>query len=434
MADADRKILIVDIWAEQGTNLHRYAAGLAAGASKYADVTLAAPYSFVRPDGHSYKVIRTFFPFSSRMKKGFVRKVIRGAEYIHGYCRLARIAKKQKYDVIQVEWPLRYKLDARLYRNLKKGCRLFVYKAHNVLPHSSGDNYIEQMREIYEIADLILIHGRNIIEHEFVALFPEFKHKLVVQRHGINEPRDLSYDIETIDPALVARVQAVHAAGAKAEPATDGNTDLSCALRDNAVHEAGETAFRAVGEPKMYLFFGDIHEDKGLDRLVEIWLRDFADSDSLLVICGRQVGSYPAMQRLASAMSACPNLIHLKGFIPDKDLNFLVSSCDIVVLPYRKAYMSNVVFACVEFSKPFLATDFGALREYADDGKDGFIVANETEQIRKKLLEIETGESREHLAEMGASLKEHFERAHRWEVIEREVVETYEKHLQGQNG
>jgi len=386
-------ILIVDIWAEQGTNLYRYASGLAAGASKFANVTLAAPYSYRKPPEHNYRLINTFFPFTAKMKKhGFVRRVIRGAEYIHGYRRLARIARKERFDIIQIEWPLRYKLDARLYRKLKEGCKVFVYKAHNVLPHSTGEKFLEDMRVIYDMADVILIHGRNHIEKEFLEYYPEFQDKLLVQRHGVNDPRELRYDISEVNPTLVQRIREVN-----------GNTK------------------------KIYAFFGDIHEDKGLDRLVKIWLEEFRDSGSLLVVAGRILGEYPAFRSLEPAMKECSNLLYLPGYIYENDVNFLMESCDMVVLPYRRAYMSGVTYTCAEFGRTLLATDWGALKEYADNEKDVFIVDNEDQPLREKLIEIDHNVSKERLREMGSSLKEHFYRDYRWSTIEKDVIRAYEE-------
>ena len=390
------KMLVVDIWAEQGTNLHRYAAGLAAGASEYADVTVAVPYSFVRPEGHRYRVIHTFFPFSSKISgEGFVRRVIRGVEYVTGYLRIAHIAKREGFDVVQVEWPLRYRLDAKLYRHLKKGCRLFVYKAHNVLPHSSGDRFIEDMRVIYGIADKILIHGRSVIEREFVDLFPEYKDKLIVQRHGINEARDLSFDEGSIDPDMVSRIHAAHENGGK-----------------------------------VYFIVGDIHEDKGIDRLIRVWLDTFSKSSSVLIVRGRQLGSYPDLEALEPRIKESENIIFRRGYVYNNEVNYLMTECDLVVLPYRKAYMSGVFFTCVEFGRAFLATDWGVVAEYTDNGKDSFIVENSEEAFRDKLLDIDRNESREHLAEMGASLKEHYEREYNWKKIEHDVIGQYEKCLQ----
>lgn len=395
MEEKRLNILIVDIWAEQGTNLYRYASGLAAGASEYANVTLAAPCSYQRPPEHNYRLLNVFFPFTAKMKKhGFVRRVIRGAEYIHGYLHLARIARRERFDIIQIEWPLRYKLDAVLYRKLKENCTVFVYKAHNVLPHSTGEKYLEDMRVIYGMADVILIHGRNHIEKEFLEYYPEFLPKLLVQRHGVNDPRELRYDISVVNPKLVQRIRSV---------------------KNN--------------KNKIYVFFGDIHEDKGLDRLVKIWLEDFRDSGSLLVVAGRILGEYPAIRALEPAMEKCSNLLYLPGYIYENDVNYLMESCDMVILPYRRAYMSGVTYTCAEFGRTLLATDWGALKEYADNEKDVFIVDNEDRPLRGKLLEIDRNVSRERMREMGRSLKEHFYRDYRWSTIEKGVIRAYEEKI-----
>ena len=128
-------------------------------------------------------------------------------------------------------------------------------------------------------------------------------------------------------------------------------------------------------------------------------------------------------------MKACPNIYYKKEYVYNNEANYLMTACDMVVLPYRKAYMSGVVFTCVEFGKAFLATNWGVVKEYAENEKDGYIVDNDDEKLKGKLLDINENVSREHLAEMGSHLKIHFETEFSWKNIERGVISEYERIL-----
>jgi len=380
------KVLIIDPWCADKSNLYYYTTGLATGISEYADVTVISQKNCTTPEKIKYNLVKRFFPISYRMKRGKFRLAVRGFEYISAYFYIILLIRRKNFDVIHVEWPLLYSIDKVVFKYLRKSTKLLVLKAHNVLPHSSGDKYVKVFRKIYSIPAVILLHGESLKE-EFCSYFPEYRKKIEIQRHGIYLNHSLSYDIKLIDAKVVKKIQS---------------------------------------SGKVYLYFGFIHYDKGVDRLIKIWVEDFRNSKSLLIIAGAVSDRYKDFLDSEVALQKSDNILYLKGFAEDNLLNYLVVKSDLVILPYRAGSMSGVAFTAAELSTPILCTDFGTIREYVQDKVTGFIVENDNESLKKGLKCIDTQYTKEVLSSIGDSLHKSFMENYDWKVIgEKLVREVY---------
>lgn len=379
------KILIVDPWANMGSSLYSYTTGMVSEISKKAEVSVAVPSNFIIPTGDDYKVYNWFFKKSSVMdRNNKFRKVIRGIEYVNTYRKIVKLAKREEYDIIEIEWPLIYKVDVVIFRQLKKLCKRFVLKAHNILPHSTGIKYKNDMRKLYETADYILVHGEGI-KKEFLEIFPEFNMKLIIQRHGMFSNHNPIYDIKQIDPVIKEKIDSYE---------------------------------------RIYLFFGTLHEDKGVDRIASIWLKHFSDSKSLLIIAGRLPASYSSFLALRDQLYATNNVLLIEGLIEDNLLNYLVSACSMVLIPYIRGSMSGVVFTCAEFQKTFLSTKFGSIEEYLENGRTAFLVENSAEDILRGLKYIDKEVENGTLREMGQAHANFFYNNYSWKPIVDEMFKT----------
>jgi glycosyltransferase involved in cell wall biosynthesis len=61
-----------------------------------------------------------------------------------------------------------------------------------------------------------------------------------------------------------------------------------------------------------------------------------------------------------------------EGFMINEEVAVWFKACDVVVMPYRNIYQSGVVFLCLRFGVPIVATNVGSLSEYID-GDSGII-------------------------------------------------------------
>ena len=82
------KILYIDPWCGNGSNLYYYSTGLVGAMADYSDVVMVTQKDCNIKDNTKYKVLPLFFPKSSKMRRGIVRTFTRGLEYILSYIKI----------------------------------------------------------------------------------------------------------------------------------------------------------------------------------------------------------------------------------------------------------------------------------------------------------------------------------------------------------
>lgn len=379
------RVLLIDPWGIANTS--EYLNGLISGLSSKTDLTVITNYNFNCKDENDYtaRIYRWFFKKSENMNMGILRKIIRGLEYAITYRKIIRhLKKEQPYDVVHINWLLNYSLDVSFLKKIKKLSRKLVYTAHNVIPHINGKKSVEILRQVYSYPDRIILHG-EAVQQDFVKLYPEYANKVYIQKHGSNLIPNIYYDINNID------------------------TDIICKIEKYK---------------KIFICFGYIFVDKGIDRVVHLWNNEW--KDSLLIIAGKTDEAYSELSD-ALIQKNLDNLLFLNRFVDDNTLNYLISKSDIIVLPYRKASMSGVVFTACDFSKPILTTNAGAISEYLSDGIDSFVVNNDDLELRKKIEDIVKNISCEQLSIMGTALHTNINNTCSWNVVTTKLIhECYE--------
>jgi glycosyltransferase involved in cell wall biosynthesis len=381
------KVMMVDPWGTY--NMYLYTSGLCSSIAGDVDLTLWTNYYFPQEKKSNYPVKRVFFKRSEKMKPGYLRNIVRMVEYYIAYIALLREFKENRYDLVHFQWLLHYKTDIIFLGIIKKLGPKIIYTAHNILPHRSGKIHYDNLHKIYRKVDIILVHGESIKE-EFTGLFEDCISKINIQHHGVLAVQDLSYDRKLVDNEIIVRLN-------KPE--------------------------------KIMIFFGNIFYNKGVDRLAKIWLDLYKDEQSyLLIIAGRKDSCYKELDSIEPELIACSNIIYIDHFIENNLLNFLLDQSQLVLLPYRYASMSGVVFTAAEFKKPVLATKTGAIEEYLIDDENSFLAENDDLAYAEKLKYIVENISEEKLSQMGAKLHDHVGQNYAWEKIGRELVEnTYQK-------
>jgi glycosyltransferase involved in cell wall biosynthesis len=73
-------------------------------------------------------------------------------------------------------------------------------------------------------------------------------------------------------------------------------------------------------------------------------------------------------------------------FIPDSQVNLYFRACDIVAQPYKSATQSGVTQIAFHFEKPMLVTNVGGLAEIVPDGKIGYVVNPDAQDIADALV------------------------------------------------
>lgn len=118
--------------------------------------------------------------------------------------------------------------------------------------------------------------------------------------------------------------------------------------------------FSLPGNKQIALVFGNIRDDKNLDRLIRIWPR--FSRDTHLVVAGRgdggvhkPVGFYKALVEESSLTRSVTFFDH---YIPNETVADLFAASDWVALPYSRAFtsQSGVLNVAVCYNRPIVAS------------------------------------------------------------------------------
>lgn len=374
-----KRVLLIDPWGINNTS--EYLNGLIYGISELVKLDVFTNYYFeLKVPNPNCKIHKIFFSKSEHMSSGKKRAILRGVEYIKAYNQILRHLRKHSYDVVHINWLLFYPLDIHFLKQIKKQCKQLVYTAHNVLPHENGEKQIKNLAKIYHIVDRIILHGENI-KKEFMEYFPEEERKIFIQNHGANLFPNVNYDINEIPVDVKKHLERYE---------------------------------------RKYICFGNMFYNKGADRLVKIWKSNRAMDSMLLIIAGRVSNEYQELLELCNDVK--DNILFLNQYVDDHLLNFLIAHSQLIVLPYRHASMSGVIFTAADFSKPVLCTDTGAIGEYIIDGENGIISDNSEKAIEEAVLRSFLLSPRK-LTEMGEKLHQHIQAEYGWRQLGKKIVE-----------
>jgi glycosyltransferase involved in cell wall biosynthesis len=228
-----------------------------------------------------------------------------------------------------------------VWMRLWAGC--YVHTAHNVLPHGRAEQRLfrTMYRWIYRFPHHIVAHTPRIAE-------------------------ELSRDFG-VDPTRVSVI----------------SIGLNEEVPDTPLTR--EDARRQLGVPEsapLLVFFGKVEPYKGVDVLAEAWGRVQTPESRLVVAGWCPDEDYAKQVRTAMAQSPRASSMEWReGFVPNEQVAAWLKACDAVVMPYRSIYQSGVVFLCLRFGVPIVATRVGSLPEFIDDNSGVFADQNNPDGI-----------------------------------------------------
>jgi len=139
--------------------------------------------------------------------------------------------------------------------------------------------------------------------------------------------------------------------------------------------------------PKYMLFFGLIRKYKGLDLLLKALADDgFRKMNIKLIIAGEYYADKSDYTDLIKNHNLEDLIINVDKFIPDSEVRDYFCAADLVVQPYKSATQSGVTQIAYHFNKPMIVTNVGGLKELIPDGKAGYVVPTNPEDIRNAIF------------------------------------------------
>ena len=169
---------------------------------------------------------------------------------------------------------------------------------------------------------------------------------------------------EALRAALAARQPEV---AARARVVPHGEYDF---LAEGAAPDVAHAAAPTL------LFFGYLHEEKGLADLVEALPAIAARVPAVrLVVAGQPEMAIEPLKARAAALRVAERIEWRLGYVAHEAIAPLFTRASAVVLPYRAATsQSGVLFLAGAYGKPLIATRVGALPESIAHGESGWLV------------------------------------------------------------
>lgn len=189
-----------------------------------------------------------------------------------------------------------------------------------------------------------------------------------------------------------------------------------------------EARFR-LGLPELgpiLLFFGQIKQVKGLDLLLASMPAVLSKHpDATLVIAGRPWKmEFQEYQDQIDRLNISPNCITHIRYISDDDLPLYYQACDLVTLPYRKIYQSDVVLMAMSYGAPVVTSDIPGMIEIIEHNHTGFLFhSGDDKDLARVITEaLEQPNSLESVAKQARKLLVDY---YGWDKIGRTLASLY---------
>jgi beta-1,4-mannosyltransferase len=169
----------------------------------------------------------------------------------------------------------------------------------------------------------------------------------------------------------------------------------------------------------VFLFLGHVRPYKGVDTLLTSFANLPGERFRLLIAGDIQSNLEGELRRRCQL----DKRIQLIGdFIPDADIQLYMNACDVVVLPYRRAFTSGAAVLAMSFGKPCVATSTGAFPEILDSRGAFFCTIDDSASLTAAMSLADA--SRSELPAMGGYNLERISQW-RWAEMAERMAEMY---------
>jgi glycosyltransferase involved in cell wall biosynthesis len=140
---------------------------------------------------------------------------------------------------------------------------------------------------------------------------------------------------------------------------------------------------------KYLLFFGFIRRYKGLDLLLEAMADPrVKDSGIKLIVAGEFYEDRTYYDEIIARLKLQKSVLLHTDFIPNEEVKWYFSACDLVAQTYHTATQSGVTKIALQFDKPSLVTNVGGLGEIIFHGKSGYVVEPDVKAIADSIVDF----------------------------------------------
>ncbi len=135
------------------------------------------------------------------------------------------------------------------------------------------------------------------------------------------------------------------------------------------------------------MFFGFIRDYKGLDLLLRAMdNKEIKEKNIKCIIAGEYYGNKEKYDNLINELGIKESLVLKTDYISNEDVKYYFSAADLIVQPYKTATQSGISQIAYHFEKPMIVTNVGGLPEIVENGKTGYVVNRDPEEISQSIL------------------------------------------------
>jgi glycosyltransferase involved in cell wall biosynthesis len=323
------------------------------------------------PAAEGYLVRECFYRRSAaRGPDAAARRAFKLAEHVPDMLRFRRQAAA---DVVHYQWLTMPALDPLLLPPLRPR----VMTAHYVLPPEPSRRQLVSARRAFGAMDAVIAHSEHGARRlrEQVGLDPD---RVRVIHHGAFDYLTRLPDERPLPPELEG------------------------------------------AEGPVILFFGLLRPYKGIDTLLEAFRRV---EGAELWIAGNPRMEVEPLRRLAA--EAPGRVRFLTRFVEDAEIPAIMRRADLVVLPYRDAEHSGVLYAALAFGRPLVLSAVGGFPEVAEQGAARLVPPEDPAALAAALAELVDDESAR--AELGEAAARTAAGAYSWDEAGRRTLALYEE-------
>lgn len=321
---------------------------------------------------------------TSRKDIGKAQKLV---NYCSSYKFIVKKAISEHFDVVHVQWFQFSPVDHFYLKKLKKHGIKVVVSVHDILPFNEKRYDMPFHKKIYALCDQIIVQAETNIRR-FSELFPEDSSKVSFIPHGhFLEFADI-YD------------------------------------KDVARKKLGISAEKTV-----FLFFGQIKRVKGVGVLLEAFGKLMKEHPNFYLVIAGSVwkDDFGPYQEIIDKYYMTEKQLKTDiYFVPDDEVGYYYSACDVSVLPYLDVYQSGVIQLTYAYGKPAVATAIAPFMEIVEEEKSGFLCKPNDINSLAHALE-RAANNKKNLARFGAEGRKVIENKYSWNDIAKKITMLYKK-------
>ena len=328
------------------------------------------------------KCINKFLTSRKDISKG--KKLL---NYVGTYRFIVKKAISEHFDIVHVQWFQFSPVDYYFLKKLKKYGVKLVVSVHDILPFNEKKYDLFFHRKIYGLCNQIIVQAETNVKR-FDVLFPEDSNKVTYIPHG-----------HFLDFA------------------------------DKHGIEESRKHLNIPRDKTVLLFFGQIKTVKGVGVLLEAFGRLSQKRDDLYLVIAGSVwkDDFKPYEEIINHYKLTGDQLKTDiRFIPDDEVGFYYSSCDIAVLPYLDVYQSGVIQLAYAYGKPAIATSIAPFMEIVEDGITGFLCKPGDAQNLAKTIELAV-EKKEKFVMFGENGRQKINEKYSWQNIGKKITELYQR-------